>query len=133
MEAAFWERRLFKNTFTYPGRRREVNGGAVKLQLFGKRTTFSLQSSHRKEAALEACQIYQTIHTQGWEAIGQGRGRSSLLGLLPAEADSATVAFRGFAAPRSHPDPSVSTTATHASSTHLIRPLYRVPAHPGAP
>ncbi len=96
MEAAYWERRLFKNTFTYQGRRREVNGWAVKLQLFGKRKTFSLHSSDRKEAALEACQIYQTVHTQGWEAVGQGRERSGLRGLLLPEADSATVGFRGF-------------------------------------
>ena len=78
MEAGYWQRRLFKNTFTYNGRSREVNGWSVKIQLFGKRRTFSLNASDRTQAAAEACFIYQTIHAQGWEAVGQRRGRIGL-------------------------------------------------------
>lgn len=77
MEPEYWERRLFKNTFTYKGRTMTVNGWAVKIQLFGKRKTFSLNASDRTQAAAEASHIYQTINTQGWDAVGHRRGRAS--------------------------------------------------------
>lgn len=68
-EAAYWRDRLFKNTFTYKGRRQKVNAWSVKIQLLGKRKTFSLRSGNLAEASAEACQIYRTIHTQGWDAV----------------------------------------------------------------
>ena len=67
-EPAYWRERLFKNAFTYKGKRVEIRAWSVKFQLFGKRKTFSLSSRHRAQAAEEACQIYQTISEQGWEA-----------------------------------------------------------------
>lgn len=67
-EPAYWQQRLFKNTFTYKGKRLEVTRWSVKLQLFGKRKTFSLNSSDPAAAATEACQIYQSILAQGWPA-----------------------------------------------------------------
>jgi len=75
MESAYWAPRLFKNTFTYKGRRKKVNAWSVKMQLFGQRKTFSLHASDRTKAAIEASYIYQTITTQGWDAVGQRRGR----------------------------------------------------------
>ena len=75
MEPAYWQQRLFRNTFTYKGRSMKVSGWSVKIQLFGKRKTFSLGSSDRATAAAEACHIYQTISTQGWDAVGQRRAR----------------------------------------------------------
>jgi len=66
---------LYKNTFTYKGRRVEVSGWSVKLQVVGKRKTFSLSSRAPALAAEEACQIYQTILAHGWEAVAQTRGR----------------------------------------------------------
>jgi DNA-binding NarL/FixJ family response regulator len=95
MEPEYWERRLFKNTFTYKGRSRKVKGWSVKLQLFGKRKTFSLNSSNRMHAAIEASQIYQTINTQGWDAVGQRRGRAGVQpSLTKAEVETAaTVEF----------------------------------------
>ena len=77
-ETVYWERRLFRNTFTYKGQRREVSGWAVKIQLFGKRKTFSLSSSNITQAASEACQIYQKINAQGWEALEDHRGKVNL-------------------------------------------------------
>lgn len=88
METVYWQQRLFKNTFTYKGQSRRVNGWSVKIQLFGKRKTFSLSSSNREQAAAEACQIYQTINTQGWDAVGQRRGRASFQPYAP-KADEA--------------------------------------------
>ena len=70
-EPAYWRERLFKNSFTYQGKRFEVRSWSVKIQLFGKRKTFSLSSHHRAQAADEACQIYQTLLESGWEATNQ--------------------------------------------------------------
>jgi DNA-binding NarL/FixJ family response regulator len=76
MEPEYWPQRLFRNTFTYKGRRVKVRGWSVKIQLFGKRKTFSLSSSDPKQAAAEACYLYQTINTQGWDAVGQRHARA---------------------------------------------------------
>jgi DNA-binding NarL/FixJ family response regulator len=77
-EPDYWRGRLFKNTFTYKGRRMEVSGWAVKIQLNGRRKTFSLSSSDQTQAAAEACQIYQDIVTKGWRAVGQRGNRNDL-------------------------------------------------------
>lgn len=69
LEAAYWVHRLFRNTYTYKGRRRAVMAWSVKIQLFGRRKTFTLRSSDRKRASVEACEIYQVLSTQGWEAV----------------------------------------------------------------
>jgi DNA-binding NarL/FixJ family response regulator len=95
MEPAYWERRLFRNTFTYKDRRIKVNGWSVKMQLSGKRKTFSLSSSNRLQAAIEASQIYQMINTQGWDAVGQGRGRAAFRPLL-SKAETAGSSAAGF-------------------------------------
>ncbi len=83
MEAAYWQQRLFKNTFTYKGQTRAVNSWSVKMQLFGKRKTFSLSSSDRAKAAAEACQIFQALNTQGWEAVSQRRAKVGFQPELP--------------------------------------------------
>jgi DNA-binding NarL/FixJ family response regulator len=75
MEPEYWSQRLFRNTFTYKGRIVKVRGWSVKIQLFGKRKTFSLSSSDPTQAAAEACSLYQTISTQGWDAVGQRPAR----------------------------------------------------------
>ncbi len=89
METDYWQRRLFKNTFTYKGQSRKVNGWSVKIQLFGRRKTFSLNSSDHTEAAAEACHIYQTINTQGWDAVEHRRSWVGVqLPLMKTAADS---------------------------------------------
>jgi DNA-binding NarL/FixJ family response regulator len=60
---------LFKNAFTYKGRTVQVRSWSVKIQRFGKRKSFTLSSPDRAQAAGEACQIYQTLIEQGWEAV----------------------------------------------------------------
>jgi hypothetical protein len=72
-EPHYWRGRLFRNTFTYKGQRIEVNGWSAKIQLYGRRKTFSLSSSDPTRAAEEACRIYQTILAQGWEAVADHR------------------------------------------------------------
>jgi len=71
-EPEYWTRRLYRNTFTYNGLTRAVNAWSVKIQLFGRRKTFSLEAGDRTRAASEACHVYQTIKTQGWDAVGRG-------------------------------------------------------------
>jgi DNA-binding NarL/FixJ family response regulator len=65
---------LFRNAFTYKGKKIEVRSWSVKIQRFGKRKSFTLSSPNRAQAAGEACQIYQTISEQGWEALTHGPG-----------------------------------------------------------
>jgi DNA-binding NarL/FixJ family response regulator len=92
LDAGFWQQRLFRNTFTYKGRTRLVNAWSVKIQLFGRRKSFTLASSRREEAAAEACDIYQTIQMQGWDGMENRRTRTNLLSRLAArEAEHAAI------------------------------------------
>lgn len=78
MEAGYWHGRLYKNTFTYKGKRVEVSTWSVKIQLFGKRKTFSLSSRNRAQAAEEASQIYGNIIENGWEGVMPSRSPTAL-------------------------------------------------------
>ncbi len=60
-KAAYWRRRLYKNTFTRDGQRTTLKGWSVKIQHAGQRRTFSLTAPNRAAAALEAWRIYQKI------------------------------------------------------------------------
>jgi DNA-binding NarL/FixJ family response regulator len=60
-QAAYWRRRLFKNSFTRDGQRTALKGWSVKIQHQGRRRTFSLAASNREAAAREAWQIYRSI------------------------------------------------------------------------
>jgi DNA-binding NarL/FixJ family response regulator len=78
MEPRYWGERLFKSSYTYKGRRFRVRTWSVKIQHLGRRKTFSLPFSQRRQAAAEACQLYRTIVKQGWEnADAQGARRNA--------------------------------------------------------
>jgi DNA-binding NarL/FixJ family response regulator len=64
----YWRRRLFKNSYTREGQRRELAGWSVKIQQAGRRHTFSLPAADRETAALQARKIYESILMQGWDA-----------------------------------------------------------------
>jgi DNA-binding NarL/FixJ family response regulator len=66
--ANFWSERLFKNTYTRGGRHMKVEGWSVKIQHQGRRHTFSLGTTDREAAAVEAKAIYETIIAEGWDA-----------------------------------------------------------------
>jgi DNA-binding NarL/FixJ family response regulator len=86
MECKYWRKRLFKSSYTYKGRRFQVWTWSVKIQHLGRRKTFSLKSSNRRQAAGEACQLYRTIVSEGWEnADDQGKRRSAPAGLPPEQ------------------------------------------------
>jgi len=77
MEAGYWRERLFKNTFTYQGKRVEVSNWSVKIQHLGQRKTFSLRSVRPAQAAAEALQLYRTLVSAGWEAVADRREQTN--------------------------------------------------------
>lgn len=69
-----WARRLFKNVYTRGGRSINVDGWCVKIQHLGRRHTFSLGTSDKEAASVEAQAIYETILRDGWEtALNAGK------------------------------------------------------------
>jgi DNA-binding NarL/FixJ family response regulator len=72
---------VFKNTFTYKGRLREVKRWCVKLQHEGTRRTFSLVAGTRAAAALEARTLYRILVEKGWNTeLIPGRSRAHKFG-----------------------------------------------------
>jgi len=65
----YWRERLFRNTFTYKGRRFEVNHWSVKIQHRGRRKTFSLPAGDPAQAAIEARELYKRIVNRGWDSL----------------------------------------------------------------
>jgi DNA-binding NarL/FixJ family response regulator len=72
-QAAYWRRRLFKNSFTRDGQRIALKGWSVKIQHQGRRQTFSLTASNREAAAREAWQIYRRIISPDREEVASRR------------------------------------------------------------
>ncbi len=77
-EPAYWRNRLFRSSFSYRGKLHEVNHWSVKIQHLGNRRTFSLSTEAVGAAAAEACEIYKTILSRGWEnAVAQHKEKSA--------------------------------------------------------
>ena len=84
--ADYWIQRVFQNTFTRNGRLVKVNGWSVKIQHRGKRSSFSLDSEKREDAAQEALTIYKRILTLGWGAVrNEYKARMVLAGISDSE------------------------------------------------
>jgi len=67
---------LFHSSYTRGGSRFLVKGWAVKIQRDGQRRVFSLRGRTKREAALEARSIHDTIVAEGWEAaLGRQTGQ----------------------------------------------------------
>jgi len=69
---------VFKNFYTYRGRRITDKRWSVKIQHGRIRRTFSLVGTNRTAASIEAQAIYERIVTQGWDAVappGPSRSR----------------------------------------------------------
>src|SRR5882672_4208081 len=78
MEPKYWRDRIFRNSFTYKGKRFQVSHWSVKIQHLGTRKTFSLRASNAAEAADEACQLYKGIVTRGRESVAaRGKGKDA--------------------------------------------------------
>jgi len=85
-ESGYWRRRLFKNTYTFQGKRFLTHAWCVKLQHRGQRKTFSLHASDPARAASEASAIYRDILNYGWEVALTGR-RHGLVQTPPIDPD----------------------------------------------
>src|SRR5438477_9634798 len=70
-QVKYWRDRLFRNTFTYKGKRFQVNHWCVKIQHRGARRTFSLRADDPAQAATEASRLYKTILTRGWGSLSR--------------------------------------------------------------
>jgi len=66
---------VFRNFYTYRGRRVAVNHWSIKIQHGGIRRTISLVAKSRAAAAIEARAIVQTVLTQGWDAVAPPQPR----------------------------------------------------------
>src|SRR5207249_922327 len=94
MDANYWRDRLFRNTFTHNGQRFQVNHWSVKIQQQGIRKTFSLRAGRRDQAAIEACKLYETIVSRGWERLAvPADGKASESNVSPSLAPVANHRF----------------------------------------
>ncbi len=73
--AAYWRRRLFKNTFTRNGQRQALKAWSVKIQHQGRRRTYSLTATNRDTAAREAWRIYRKLVSVDHDAVPRDRTR----------------------------------------------------------
>ncbi|MEN9674501.1 MAG: hypothetical protein RIS76_397 [Verrucomicrobiota bacterium] len=58
---AYWKKRLFRGSYSRDGRLHLVRGWRVKVQVRGRRRTFSLQSTDAGAAAREAMELYRSL------------------------------------------------------------------------
>lgn len=70
----YWKTRIFKTSYSRNGYTHEVRSYCIKIQFKGRRVTFNLQSENKELAAKKACDIYLSLHSQGWpETIAKYR------------------------------------------------------------
>ncbi len=65
-DVRYWERVIFKPSYTRNRQRREVKHWAVKIQHLGRRETFSLGHANQIRAAERAKEIYLSLESAGW-------------------------------------------------------------------
>jgi DNA-binding NarL/FixJ family response regulator len=87
-QTSYWRSRVFKNTYSRAGRCIEVRGWSVKIQFQGTRRTISLVARSRAAAAIEAQAVYQTIVTQGWNAVTTATRRNGVPARSPAQSEA---------------------------------------------
>jgi integrase len=67
-DVRYWQKKLFKPTYTRDGKRFVLDHYAVKLQHHGKRDNFKLGTPNSAAAAAKARDIYVFMQANGWEA-----------------------------------------------------------------
>lgn len=110
---AYWERRLFHNTYTRAGLTHSVSGWCVKIQVQGRRRTWRLAAPDREAAALEALGIFRRLREESGVGEGGLRGAAAML-------KAAEVPRRG---PGELPGAPKVTTRKYVG--HLHPPLHR--------
>ncbi len=71
-----WLGRVFRNSYTYRGARRQVQRWHVKLQHAGRRRTLTLAAASRAAAAAEAQALARRLRADGWAGIESARPRA---------------------------------------------------------
>lgn len=66
-DSRYWKKRLFKNSYTINGEKREVSTWSVKIAYQGRRENFNLETSNASAAATKAAQIYKNLVSIGWK------------------------------------------------------------------
>lgn len=87
----YWRTRLFRNSYTRGGRRREVRGWRVKIQIQGRRTTYRLKASEREVAAREALALFRSL--RGGREVAEG-SEGTGIGEEPSRAWEASYSER---------------------------------------
>jgi DNA-binding NarL/FixJ family response regulator len=78
LQPGYWRGRLFRNSFTYKGKRKTVPHWCVKIQYLHCRKTFALKNRSVEKAAAEACKLYDRLLDEGWDAIDRQWKRERL-------------------------------------------------------
>lgn len=63
LTVAYWRSRLFQNSYTRGGQLKTVRGWRIKVQVGGRRRTFSLKAPGRDAAARQALALYRSLHS----------------------------------------------------------------------
>jgi len=64
----YWRKRLFKKSYTWEGRRREVDEWSVRLQHLREREAFALGTANATAAATKAKEVATFLDANGWDA-----------------------------------------------------------------
>ncbi|MBI2928110.1 MAG: response regulator transcription factor [Verrucomicrobia bacterium] len=87
---SYWQRRVFKNTYTRQGELLTVSRWSMKIQHQGIRRTIALAGKTRAAAALEAQAVQARVLSHGWGSAlsNPARSRAGPGALAPAAAAS---------------------------------------------
>ncbi len=64
----YWKARLFRRSYDYDGRQKEVNDLYVRIQHGGRREFFGLNTTNQDAAAIKARDIFTFLKANGWDA-----------------------------------------------------------------
>lgn len=68
-DARYWKGRLFRNSYSRAGERREVSDWCIKIAHAGRRETLNLRTPNQAAAAQRAADIYKALVGEGWEPV----------------------------------------------------------------
>ena len=117
----FWSKRLFKNTYTRGGQRVKLAGWSIKIQHLGRRHTFSLATTDKADAAVEAKAIYDTIVTEGWDVAFNHEKFQTGFPKTDARFWKQQLLLRRYRFPASgEPEKSFAARISHAGATYFF-------------
>lgn len=118
--AAYWLKRIYRNTYTRNGKKHFVGKWAVKFQLDGTRQTFSLKACSLPEAAEEAARLYRHIKSQRTKPLKQVGAGGASPG-FSKEYWKRRLTFRPYPAkPNRETMPELAVSIEHAGISHYF-------------